>query len=137
MVVSSRISAAVAALAIAVGACADGHDVLTEPAAEDAVSGATTNLKAMVASSSAIGDEGSRLVVMVENGEQRAQLAASLDRLSRAMETGDVASARRALSAARDGLRFLQSDADRDALRLALDAAGETLSSTLKHGATR
>lgn len=137
MVASSRISGAVAALAIAVGACADGPDAPTVPATSDAVPITSLKLKAMVASSSAIGDESSRLAVMVENDEQRARLSTSLDRLARAMEKGDVRSARRALSAARDDLPFLQSEADRDALRLALDAADESLSSTLKHGAAR
>lgn len=137
MAVSSRVSGALAALAIVVGACADGRDAPTAPAAPDPVASASLNVKAMLASSSAIGDESFRLAATVEDGAQRAELSASLDRLSRAMEVGDVASTRRALTAARDGLRFLQSEADRDALRLTLDAADESLSTTLMHGATR
>lgn len=137
MVVSCRISGAITALVIAVAACADGRDALIAPAAPAALPSSSAALKAMVASSNAIDDESARLAAMVENSEQRARLTASLDRLSRAMEAGDLPGARRALSSARDGLRFVQSDADRDALRLALDAADESLSATLKHGAIR
>ena len=134
MGVSPRISGALAALVIAAGACADAP---TAPDGSNAVPNGSPNLKAMTTSSSAIGDEGIRLAVMVENHEQRVRLSASLDRLALAMEAGDVPAARRALAAARQGLSFIQSDADRDALSLVLDAADESLSSTIKHGATR
>lgn len=137
MTVSFRITGAVAALVIAVGGCADGPGAATAPVSSAAVPIATVNHKAMLASSSAISDEGSRLVAMVENGEQRAALSASLERLAYAMEMGDVLTARRALSDARGGLRFIQSDADRDALRLALDAADESFTSNFKQGVTR
>ena len=137
MVVSPRISGAVAALMIAIGACADGREAPTAPDASPAAPAATLNVKAMLASSNAIGDETSRLVAMIEDGEHRAQLSASLNRLSRAMEAGDALTARRALSAARADLRFIQSEADRDALRLTLDAADESLSTTSTHGAIR
>ena len=137
MVVSPRISGVVAALMIVVGACADGREAPTAPDASATAPTASLNVKAMLASSSAIGDETSRLVAMIEDGEHRTQLSASLNRLSRAMEAGDALTARRALSAARADLRFIQSDADRDALRLALDAADESLTTTSTHGAIK
>ena len=135
MVVTLRVSCVVAALVIAVGACADGPEAPTSPGAADVVSAASVDRKAMLASSSAIGDESFRLITTIQNDEHRARLNTSLERLSHAMEAGDVVNARRALSAARDGLRYIDSEADRDALRLALDAAHESLSLTITHGA--
>lgn len=138
MVVSTRISGAVTALVIAAGACADVSEQSTAPAAADAPS-AVANRQAMLAASTAIDDESTRLIAAIQNADERARLSASLAQLSHAMENGDVTSAKRALLSARDGLQLIESDADRDALRLTLDAADESLSTkkTQTHGAVK
>jgi hypothetical protein len=139
MVVSTRISGAVTALVIAVGACADVSEQPTAPAAADAASSALPNRQAMLVVSTAIDDESTRLIAAIQNADERARLSASLAQLSQAMENGDVTSAKRALLSARNGLQLIESDADRDALRLTLDAADESLSTTKPqtHGAVK